>query len=372
MTLSVYLVGIGSFVGLILLLTVLILVANKYLADYGTCKVLINTEEPFEVEGGDTLLSALYAQKIFIPSGCGGQATCGLCKCKVLSGGGQILPTELQFLDRAEQLTGTRIACQVKIKQDIKIKIPEEYLKVQEFKAVVERNEKVTYDMADLRFKLIEPDNIEFKPGQFVQVRIPDPDSPDGTAFRAYSIASKPSDNHAVELVVRLVPGGKGSTYLHNVKEGEEVVFTGPYGEFEFIDDADYHFMMVGGGAGMAPMKSLIQHILEVTPEREMELYFGCRDVPDIFYKEWYEELSKEHPNFKVMFALSDLTEENKAEKSWDGATGFIHLHVDKNYNPPEKRQVFLCGPPPMIDAVMKVLFENKGLKEEEVFYDKF
>jgi Na+-transporting NADH:ubiquinone oxidoreductase subunit F len=226
--------------------------------------------------------------------------------------------------------------------------------------------------MADLRFKLIEPDTIEFKPGQFVQVRIPDPDSPDGTAFRAYSIASKPSDSHAVELVVRLVPGDKGSTYLHNVKEGEEVEFTGPYGEFEFIDDADYHFMMVGGGAGMAPMKSLIQHILEITPEREMELYFGCRDTPDIFYKDWYEELSKKHPNFKVMFALSDLNEETKAEKDWDGATGFIHLHVDKNYNPPEKRQVFLCGPPPMIDAVMKVLFENKGLKEEEVFYDKF
>ncbi len=368
---SVYLVGVGSFVGLILVLSGLILVANRYLANYGTCRITINDqEEPLEVEGGQSLLAALYNNKIFIPSACGGQATCGECKVRVLEGGGQILPTELQFIARPEAKAGIRLACQVKIRQDLKIEIPEEYLSVQEFDAEVISARKVTYDMAEVRFKLLEPDSIQFRAGQYIQIKVPDPDSPDGFVFRAYSIASKPSDEHELEIVVRLVPGGKGSTYVHNLKVGDRVQFTGPYGKFRLNEDPECHLLLVGGGAGMAPMKCLIYHCLETTPDRPIEFYFGARGTRDVFYLEEYQALAKEHPNFKVLYALSDLQE----GEDWDGPTGFIHIHVEKHYNPPKdpkKRQVFLCGPPPMIDAVMKVL-EAKGLSEDEIFYDKF
>lgn len=369
MTVSVYLVGIGSFVGLILILTGLILVANRYLADYGTCRIKINEEEPFDVEGGGTLLSALYGQKIFIPSGCGGQATCGLCKCRVFEGGGQVLPTEMQFLSRAEIKQNVRISCQVKVKRDLHIGIPEEFLKVQEFKSEVLYNKKVTYDMTEIRFKLIEPDTIDFRPGQFVQVRIPDPDSSEGFAFRAYSISSRPSEHNEVELVVRLVPGGKGSTWIHGLKAGDPVVFTGPYGEFVFNPDPEAHMLLVGGGAGMAPLKGLVDHIMETTPTRPMHLFFGCRSIEDVFYLDRFKEMSEKNPSFQVTYALSDVPPEK--EKDWNGPKGFIHLQVDSLYSPPERHQVFLCGPPPMIDATIAVL-QKKGLREDEIFYDKF
>ncbi len=367
MTLTVYLVGVGVFVGLILLLSAAILVANRYLANYGTCKLYINEGEPLEVEGGQSLLAALYGQKIFIPSACGGQGTCGECKVRVLEGGGQILPTELQHISKPQARAGLRLACQVKVRSDLKLEVPEEYLSVQEFETEVISARKLTHDMAEVRFKLIEPDHIEFRAGQYIQIKVPDPDSADGFVFRAYSISSKPSEHDQVEVVVRQIPGGKGSTYVHNMKVGDKVRLTGPYGKFKLNEDEDCHLLLVGGGAGMAPMKCLITHCLETTPNRPIELYFGARGPKDLFYVEEFEQLSKEYPNFKVLWALSDLQE----GEEWDGPTGFIHIHVDKHYNPPPKRQVFLCGPPPMINAVMTVL-EEKGLEEDEIFYDKF
>jgi len=367
MMLSVYLVGVGSFMGLILLLTGLILVANKYLADYGECAITINDAEPLVVEGGSSLLQSLYNNKIFIPSACGGQATCGECRVRVLQGGGEILPTETPFFNRAEIRAGMRLACQVKVRSDVAIEIPEEYLSVQQFQTEVISARKLTYDMAEVRFKLIDPDTIEARPGQYIQIKVPDEESPDGFVFRAYSISSKPSETHEVEVVVRQIPGGKGSTYVHHMKVADKVEITGPYGKFKLNEDPQCHLLLVGGGAGMAPMKNLIHHCMETTPQRPVELYFGARSTEDIFYLEEFEALAKEHPNFKVIFALSDLKEDSK----WDGPTGFIHLHVDKLYHPPEKRQVFLCGPPPMINAVITVL-EAKGLAEDEIFYDKF
>ncbi len=354
------------FTGVLVGLAVILTIAERLLVNYGVCQVDINAgEKNLEVDGGQSLLSALFENEIYIPSACGGQGSCGFCKCTVLEGGGQILPTERSFMDRQEIRSGVRLACQVKIRQDMRIKIPEDLLNVKMFDATVLSNTKLTYDMAEIRFTLNEPDEISQRPGQYVQIQAP---SPDGPVFRAYSISSATYENNVVELGVRLIPDGICSTYLHNLKEGEKVTFTGPYGEFRLNEDPETEIVCVGGGAGMSPMKNIIYSIYDKAPDRKVWLFFGCRTTKDIFYLQEYQELAKKHPNFKVIYALSDPLGPNE---SWDGETGFIHLAVDKYLEKDIPRQAFLCGPPPMIDAVMLTL-ENKGMKEKDIFYDKF
>jgi len=354
------------FVVLLVGLSVLLTIAEKLLINYGICEIDINAgERVLEVEGGQTLLSALIAEEIYIPSACGGQGTCGYCKMTVLSGGGPVLPTETPFFTRKEIRSGIRLACQVKVRENITAKIPEELLNVKMFSAEVASSETLTYDMKEIRFKLIEPAEISQRPGQYAQVQAP---SPDGPIFRAYSISSPSYETDVVELGVRLIPGGIGSTYLHNLQVGDQVTFTGPYGEFRLDEDPDTEIICVGGGAGMSPMKNIIYSLYEQWPDRTCWLFFGCRTTKDIFYLDEYLELAKKHPNFHVIYALSDQLEPGE---KWDGETGFIHLSVDKHLTPDVKRQAFLCGPPPMIDAVMGVL-EEKGIKSEDIFYDKF
>ncbi len=358
--------AVGVTIGVFTLLSVLLVAAERRLADYGICKVSINEgSSVLEVQGGGTLLSSLYENKIFIPSACGGKGSCGYCKVNVLSGGGPILPTETPFMSRAELRTGVRLACQVKVKEDIEIKLPEYLLSVKEFRARVTLMRQLTHDIKEINLQLIDPAEIEHHPGQYVQVRAP---GPEGEVFRAYSISSPKYTKDKLQLIVRLVPGGVASTYLHNLTEDEEVVFTGPFGEFRWSEDPETEMVLVGGGCGMAPLENIIYSLYEEWPDRKCYLFFGCRTTKDIFYLEQFQELAKQHPSFKVVYALSDPLQ---PEEEWDGETGFIHLAVDKFLAGAAKRQAFLCGPPPMIEAVMEVL-KSKGIEDEKVFYDKF
>jgi len=361
----VFLWSILVLVGLVVALAVLLTAAARLLVNYGICEIDVNaSEKSLDIMGGQSLLSGLIESKIFIPSACGGQGTCGFCKIKVLEGGGPILPTETPYISRTEKRDGIRLACQVKIREDIAVRIPEDLLDVKMYAATVKSTIPQTSDIKEIRFSLIEPAEIAHRPGQYVQVQAP---GPDGPVFRAYSISSATYEPDEVELVVRLIPGGIGSTYLHNLQAGDPVEFTGPYGEFVLDEDPDTELICVGGGAGMAPMKNIILSMYSRRPDRTCWLFFGCRAKEDIFYLDVYEELAARHPNFHVVYALS----EPKPDDDWDGERGFIHLSVDRFLAPGVKRQAFLCGPPPMIDAVTLVL-KDKGLVDEDIFYDEF
>lgn len=361
-----YLQSTFVFTTILLALAIILTIAERFLVNYGICQVDINAgEKTFEIEGGQTLLSALTENKVYIPSACGGQGTCGFCKCTVIDGGGPVLPTEKPFMNRQDIRSGIRLACQVKIRQDIQIKIPEDLLNVKMFNATVISNKSLTHDINEIRFRLNEPSEISQRPGQYIQIQAP---SPDGPVFRAYSISSANYENDVVELGVRQIPDGICSTYLCNIEEGAEVTFTGPYGEFRLNEDPETEIICVGGGAGMSPMKNIIYSIYNENPDRTIWLFFGCRTTKDIFYLNEYKELAKKHPNFHVIYGLSDPLEPGE---QWDGETGFIHLAVDKHLEKDIPRQAFLCGPPPMIEAVMRVL-EEKGLPQKEIFYDKF
>jgi len=362
----IYLYSVLSFSGLVILLAAGLMIAERYLINYGICKLDINAgEKPLELEGGQTLLSSLYANEIFIPSACGGKGSCGHCKITVTSGGGPVLPTETPHLTRKEVRSGIRLACQVKIREDIYIRIPEDFLNIKLFSSTVESTRRLTHDIKEIRLNLSDSQEISQRPGQYVQVQAP---SPDGPVFRAYSISSPTYEPTVVELVVRLVPGGIGSTYLHNLEANDEVAFTGPYGDFYLNEDPSIEIICVGGGCGMAPMKNIIYTLFDRWPERSCWLFFGCRTTEDIFYLEQFKELESKHPNFHVIYALSD---ELKPEEKWDGETGFIHLAVDKYLEHGVPRQAFLCGPPLMIEAVTRVL-EEKGIRPEDIFYDEF
>ena len=362
----VYVWSVVCFAGLTMALSAALMVAARVLVNYGICKLDINAgEEPLEVEGGQTLLSALYANEIFIPSACGGKGSCGHCKITVTEGGGPVLPTEKPYLSRKEIRANVRLACQVKIREDIFVRIPEDLLNVKMFEATVASTVELTHDIKEIRMRLVEPAEISQRPGQYVQVQAP---SPDGPVFRAYSISSAAHESNDVGLVVRLVPDGIGSTYLHNVEPGDTVNFTGPYGEFHLNEDPSVEIVCVGGGCGMAPMKNIIDTLYERWPERICWLFFGCRTTEDVFYLERFQELAKKHLSFHVIYALSDELEDGE---QWDGETGFIHLAVDKYLEAGVARQAFLCGPPLMIEAVTRILLA-KGLPPEEIFYDEF
>jgi Na+-transporting NADH:ubiquinone oxidoreductase subunit F len=347
-------------------LAVALVVAEKVLVDYGICQVDINSGgKVLEVEGGQNLLSALFEGQVFIPSACGGRGSCGHCKVTVPAGGGPILPTETAYVTRKEARAGVRLACQVKVRGDIQVSIPEDLLNVKLFRSTVASTAELTHDIKEIRFALDEPAEISQRPGQYVQIQAP---SPDGPVFRAYSISSPTYEKNVVELDVRLVPGGIGSTYLHELKEGDDVIFTGPFGEFRLNEDPEVEIVCVAGGCGMAPVKNIAYSIYDKWPDRHCWLFFGCRTTKDVFYLDEYKELAAKHPNFHIAYALSDPV---GPEEKWDGETGFIHLSVDRLLKEGVKRQAFLCGPPPMIEAVMSVL-EDKGMRPEDIFYDKF
>ncbi|MFW6189513.1 MAG: NADH:ubiquinone reductase (Na(+)-transporting) subunit F [Planctomycetota bacterium] len=341
-----------------------LLVADRLLLNYGPCAVDVNEEETLMVEGGCSLMDALYEHEIFIPSGCGGQGTCGHCKVTVLSGGGPVPPTELPLLSRQEVAGGVRLACQVKVKEDLRLRVPEEYFDIRRFEAEVESASMVAPEVREIRLRLLEPERIEFSPGQYVQVEVP---TREGTVHRAYSIASSPDRAERIDLVVRRVPGGTGSTYLHEVRGGDRIAFTGPYGEFELSPDPQTEIVCVAGGCGIAPIKSIVQYVCARWPERPCRLFFGVRTRADVFYREWLDRLRAKHPNFEVHLSLSEPGE----HAGWEGETGFIHRSVERHLGAARPRQAFLCGPEPMIEAAEEVL-KQKGVPDDAIYYDSW
>lgn len=363
---SIFLLAIAVTTGLFLVLAAVLLVAERHLVNYGTCRVSINDAAiAFEQAGGVTLLEALYAHKVFVPSACGGKGTCGYCKVRVLAGGGDVLPTETPYLNRAEIRTGMRLACQVKVKSDVQLELPAALLEAREFRAQLAGARMLTADIRELDFDLLEPATIDHHPGQYVQVLVPGEGEP---VYRAYSISSAAFERGRVQLHVRLVPGGLASTYLHAIAEGDEVVFTGPYGEFRLSDDPGTEIICVGGGCGMAPMANIIETLYARWPDRACRLFFGCRTAQDVYYRERWEDLARRHPGFQVVYALSEGGEDDPA---WNGDSGFVHRSVARRLEPGGKRQAFLCGPEPMVEAVTGVLLD-RGMDAADIFHDAF
>lgn len=349
---------------ILLIITILLIAAEYLLVNYGECDIVINKERYLKIQGGGNLLECLSINKIFIPSACGAKATCGYCKVKILSGAGVILPTEEVYIREKEQSEGIRLACQVKIKNNIEIYIPEYILETKEYNVRVENIRDLTHDIKQINFKLLEPDVMEFKPGQYIQIKVPGTEE-----FRAYSIASSPSQNGEIELIVRLVPGGLCSTYIHKVLEaGNEEIFTGPFGDFFLNEDSTKNIICIGGGCGMAPIRSILLHLAEREMPIKVTFFFGARAKEDLFFTEELRSMEKKYPNFKYVPALS----EPKTADKWDGEVGLITQVMEKSINEDiSDLEAYLCGPPPMIEAAFKVL-TKKGMTEKYIRYDEF
>ncbi|MEW6009082.1 MAG: 2Fe-2S iron-sulfur cluster binding domain-containing protein [Candidatus Omnitrophota bacterium] len=348
---------------ILIVIALLLILAEKFLVTYGECKVTINKEKILTVVGGDNLLSYFAQNKIFIPSACGGKATCGYCKIEVLSGGGHILPTEEVFIPRSDRLKGVRLACQVKVKNDVEVLISPDLLAAQEIKATAIKITELTQDIKFVVLRLDEPSSIKFKAGQYVQFRIPEEDE-----FRAYSIACAPSQSNTIELIVRLVPGGLCSTYIHEILDvNDQITLTGPFGDFYLREDSTRNIICIGGGCGMAPIRSILMHLAERNMPRKVMYFFGARSKKDLFFTEELFALQKQFPNFRYIPALS----EPKPQDNWKGETGLITQVVERIVQESKGAEAYLCGPPPMIDASITVL-TRKGIEEIYIYYDKF
>jgi len=349
--------------GIFVVIAIILVVAEKFLVTYGECDITINKEKILKVWGGDTLLNYFTQHKIFIPSACGGKATCGYCKVEVLSGAGHILPTEEVFIPRKDRLKGARLACQVKVKNDIEVLISPDLLLAQELKVTIMKIEDITQDIKFISLRLDEPSAIKFKPGQYVQFKIPETDE-----LRAYSIASSPSENNIIELVVRLVPSGLCSTYIHEVLDiNDRITLTGPFGDFYLREDSMRSIVCIGGGCGMAPIRSILMYLAERNMPRKVMYFFGARSKKDLFFTDELLALERKFPNFKYIPALS----EPKPQDNWQGETGLITQAVERVMPENGQTEAYLCGPPPMIDASIKVLTQ-KGVEEMNIYYDKF
>ena len=350
-------------VAVLTIVAVVLAAAGYLLGGNAEKKVIINDSKVIPVRDTDSLLNVLSNEKIFIPSACGGKATCGHCKVVVEDGGGEILATEKPFMNREELAKNTRLACQCKVKEDIKIVIPEEMLTIQEFKTVVEEIQQLTHDIRLVKFKLIEPNKIDFKPGQYAQIEVP------GLEIqREYSIASNPMDEGYLELIIRQVPGGKATTFVHKALEvGDKIRLLGPFGHFYLDEHSDRDMVCIAGGSGKAPIRSILYYLREHGMNRKVKYFFGARTKKDLYYTEEFQELSREFPNFQYDPALSEpLPEDN-----WTGDVGLITEVVDKYCKNLEEDEAYLCGSPGMIDACFAVL-EKNGMPSERIYCDKF
>lgn len=358
--LSISLISVG--------LAVIIMVAEFFLNNYGECEIDINNgDKVLKVAGGSSLLSTLSGQKIFIPSACGGKATCGMCKVRVLEGGGTVLPTEAPYLTPKELEQQYRLSCQVKIKTNIKILVPEELFSVREFQTTLTKLDQLTHDIKGLRLKLRDEDRIAFKAGQYVQFYTKPYGKVKETVYRAYSIASPPSEDGYVDLIVRQVPNGICTTYVHTaLKEGDDVKISGPYGDFYLRGDCK-ELVMIAGGSGLAPIRSLILDILEKKLDLKMTFFFGAVTKRDLYNLDELSELAANHPNFRFVPALSKPTPED----NWTGDVGLITEVVDRTIPDGLDKEAYLCGSPGMINACLNVL-SKKGIPENKIFYDKF
>ncbi len=399
--------GVVMFTATVLALVAFILFARSRLVSSGDVTIMINDDpdKSIQVPAGGKLLGTLASKGIFLASACGGGGTCAQCRCRVLEGGGSILSTEEGHFTRGEIREDWRLSCQVAVKQDLKIEIPEDAIGVQRWECEVTGNPNVATFIKELNLKLPEGEDVDFKAGCYVQLEIPpyemqykeiDVESEyhedwdrfdvwdnfskvDEPTIRAYSMANYPEEKGILKFNIRIaspppgmdVPAGKMSSYVFNLKEGDKLTVFGPYGEF-FVKDTDAEKIWIGGGAGMAPLRSQIfDELLRRGRKTKMSYWYGARSLREMFYVEEFDKLAAEHENFEWHVALSDpLPEDN-----FDGHIGFIHQVVLDNYlkdHPsPEDCEFYLCGPPPMTAAVLQML-DDLGVEPENILLDDF
>ena len=408
---------------IILGLSFMLIAARRRLVPQGEVKIIVNgdTEKPILVQPGVSLLSALSDQNIFLPSACGGGGTCAMCECHVTKGGGDPLPTEMNHLTRREVAEHKRLACQVKVREDMDIRIPEEIFGIKKWDCTVKSNYNVATFIKEFIVELPKGETLDFESGGYVQIDVPKievafkdfdiaphPDDPAGPdkfkgdwdkfnmwgltmknneeQFRAYSMANHPAEGNIVMLNIRIatppwdrknnawmpVNPGVCSSYVFSSNPGDKVTISGPYGEF-FIKPTKREMVYIGGGAGMAPLRSHIFHLFHTlnTKDRKVSYWYGGRSTRELFYTKDFRDIEADYDNFSYHIALSDPTPED----NWDGPTGFIHQVVLDNYlkqHPePEEIEYYLCGPPLMLSAVMKML-DELGVPEENIAFDDF
>ncbi len=410
---TVVLSSVAVFLLVIILLVAILLYAKKKLMPSGIVKIDINDGyKEIETEPGNNLLTTLSDAKVILPSACGGGGTCGMCRCQIVEGGGSILPTETGFFTRKEQNDNWRLACQVKVKEDLKIHMHQEILGVKKWECTVVSNRNVATFIKEFVVRLPEGETLDFKSGGYIQIDVPkievdfkdmevQPEfaeewekfgifdlkmkNPEPT-FRAYSMANHPAEGNIVMLNIRIatppwdrannrfknVNPGVCSSFIFSRKPGDKVMVSGPFGEF-FLKNNDNEMMFVGGGAGMAPMRSHLFHLFHTVKEtkKKVTFWYGARSWREVFYYEQFREIEENFPNFKFQLALS----EPKPEDNWTGPTGFIHQVIYDNYlskhEEPEEIDYYLCGPPMMNDALQKMLYDL-GVPDENVLFDDF
>ena len=410
-TTSIVLLSIAVFFVAVIIPVILLVILRKKLAPQGKVKININDEKEIEVEPGSSLLSTLANEQIFLPSACGGGGSCGMCRCQVLEGGGTILPTETGFFSRKEQQDHWRLGCQVKVREDMKIHINPQIFGIKKWECEVVSNRNVATFIKEFVVKLPEGEHLKFLSGGYIQIDVPKVDvnykdidvdeeyradwekfgmfdlvmhNPE-PQFRAYSMASYPAEDNIIMLNVRIatppfdrvnggfmkVNPGVCSSYIYSLKPGDKVTISGPYGEFH-IKDTKREIIFIGGGAGMAPMRS---HILDLFltkhTDRKVSYWYGGRSLRELFYIDDFRKIEEENPNFKFNIALSaPLPEDN-----WTGYVGNIHEvlleNYLKNHSEPEEIEYYLCGPPMMTAAVLKML-DSLGVPKEMISFDDF
>ena len=404
---SEILLGVGMFTLVVLVLVVIILFAKSKLVSSGPVGININGEKDFEVGAGAKLLNVLADQKMFVSSACGGGGTCGQCKVKVLDGGGEILQTELSHITKREAREHVRLSCQVTVKQDMKVEVPEEVFGVKKWECTVRSNHNVATFIKELVLELPPGEEVPFRAGGFIQIERPGGLDIDYKNFeieeeyrgdwdkfnlwqfksnvkeeviRAYSMANYPEEKGIIMLNVRIasppprnpdVEPGKMSSYIFDLKPGDKVTISGPFGEF-FARDTKKEMIFVGGGAGMAPMRShIFDQFRRIKTDRKVTFWYGARSKREMFYIEDFDTIQKENPNFKWHSALSEPLEED----NWTGYTGFIHNvllnEYLKDHPNPEDCEYYLCGPPMMNQAVINMLVDL-GVEREDIMLDDF
>lgn len=358
---------VATISGITGLLALMLSVANKTIANYGEKKLTINNEKEYIVEGGDNLLSTLIEQDIFIPSACGGKGSCGYCKVKVLEGGGQFLATEKGYVTEEEQKNGVRLSCQCKVKEDIKIEIPEELFNVKQYDYNVTIIEDLTDKIKRVRLELPEGIELSYKPGQYVQILTPVYKGNDEEVYRAYSITTPPSSKNAIELFIGYIPDGICTTYIHKfLKVGDKLTVVGPFGDFQYRQ-SEKEMLLVAIGTGMSPIMSILRYMNENKINQKATFFFGARTRSDMFMMDELSNLEEFMPDFKLVTCLSRPTE----TCNWTGEVGRVNNLIEKYVESGENKEAYLCGSPGMVDSVMPILI-NKGLKTEDILYDKF
>ncbi|WMJ77668.1 MULTISPECIES: NADH:ubiquinone reductase (Na(+)-transporting) subunit F [unclassified Sedimentibacter] len=345
-------------------LAALLTISSRTIGNYGEVVLTINDDKEYVVNGGSSLLDTLRSERIFIPSACGGKGSCGYCKVKVIEGGGPVLATEKPLLTKEELEDSVRLSCQCKVKQNIKISIPEELFNVREYSAVVERTEQLTPTIKLLRFNFGN-EEISFKPGQYIQLKAPAYEGNDEEVYRAYSIASSVTDKHAVELLIGYT-GGIATTYVHHhLKEGDDVHVNGPYGDFYYHED-DGPIILAGAGTGMAPIMSILQFMADNNINRKVLFFFGARTMKDLFLLDKIKGFEEKLNDFKFVPTLS-----REESEEWHGEKGRVPAAIDKYIEKGENYSAYLCGSPAMIDSIVQALL-LKDIPSEKIYYDKF